>query len=592
MFNLKKSNSINTFKNILKHAKSEINRNVLSFDLLENIREQLNPDFISSACKANVNKGFYDDKVAPIKRGVIQITNKVGPKENTFERELDAEEVDELRENILRKMENVIGEIDKTPFDNIFGNSKEDFVLDVVDDLGESVEDLQEAIIEDNVCEDNVCEDCNNIKCTCEYDDKCPSCKCEDCCCGSNCCCDNDCSNEQHATSKIMPEKIVKFPTTIEGGGDWHRVKADVDIALRMSKNADNITKDHILTLIEPSKYENIDKHIQDELIDSYVDISIENNMNKISSRLEKTSYIMTGYPDTNSVQDRIRLEGPIPYNYQKWFKDCAESHDQAMSRLEEHKNKENELMKLRIKDGERANPIRKELSSIETRMQERKINNSEFSPLDNIETMLDNLEKKLLGRRDFIKDKSLELMLHEKQNVVNKTIEERLSDNKHMNDKGVEQIQSRIDEYLEDYDSIINEILKKDEAMSKVSGFGGGIKKNTNIKPTIEEKIIDNVNINDDSTVITGKTLSNMSIEEKLDPNNISCLKRELNKTPTSLMQEDNSTIAMASGPDMLLSHAAGAVWNDETQKAQSISDFERLQSNKIPWKKPNYLL
>ena len=92
----------------------------------------------------------------------------------------------------------------------------------------------------------------------------CPGCGQEHCQCGEVSAFDEE--------ESFMPNKQILVPTQVSGGEDWHRVRADLDLARRMAKTS-QYSQDHILTLIEPTKYTLPDQELE-SLEDVYVDIS------------------------------------------------------------------------------------------------------------------------------------------------------------------------------------------------------------------------------------------------------------------------------------------------------------------------------
>ena len=591
MFNLKKENhkysAKSTLKRILSSVSYKLKKESMSDDLLSNIKGQLHRDFLEGECGHELNDSF-DNKLEPIRKGFMQSIEKHGPEVHVETRELHPEEIEGFTGGhmggIPDLIEKLLSGFDTMPFDNIFNIDShddmphhmeqpqelgEDVIEEAVGNLGESVERLQNSVEDDLEYEDlddTVEEDiCNRCDChPCQCDNHCEECDCDPCQC-------EECDECEDKGVNIMPEKIVKVPTSVLGGEDWHQVRADVDLAWKMAKTAE-YSVDHILTIIEPTKYEVLSENIENRLINAYVDISEEKDMGKVASKLEKLAYTIVQHDDENrdsylTQDDRYRKDGPIPHNYQKWFSEVGESHHEAMARLDEHKNPDNETMKLRIKDGERSNKMREELATVETRMRKEDMNDTEHSVLSNIEFMLDHLEKKLAGRREVDSEKSLEALLNgkqaDKEKVWNQTLEARNAEAKHSKDekeklnRSIEarmdsDLDTRKDEYFEHVIDIILDDSRNDKKVLKTAGFGGGIVRDSRstdlgIVPGGEKKnelepdlphVPERVNRGDKPT------------EWWLDPDNIKEQQQlAVQQAPTSAMQDDTSTIAMGSG-------------------------------------------
>lgn len=587
MFNLKKENKKYAAKSTLKKILSSINNTMkkesMTDDLLSNIKGQLHRDFLEGECGHELNDSF-DHQLEPIRKGFMQSIEKHGPEVHVETRELHPEEIQEFTGHdmggIPDLIEKILSGFDEMPFDNIFNlddqhdipqhfehhqefgaGEPEEVIEEAVGNLGESVERLQDTIEEDfdDEVEEEICHRCDCAPCQCE--NHCEECDCDPCRC-------EECEDEGVS---IMPEKIVKVPTSILGGEDWHQVRADVDLAWKMAKTAE-YSIDHILTVIEPTKYEVLSDSVADKLVDAYVDISEEEDMSKVASKLEKLAYTIVQHDDENrdsylTQDDRYRKDGPIPHNYQKWFSEMGESHHEAMARLDEHKNPDNEVMKLRIKDGERSNKMREELATVETRMRKEDMNDTEHSVLSNIEFMLDHLEKKLAGRRETDGEKNLEALLSgkqaDKEKVWNQTLEARNAEAKHSKDdkektnRSIEarmdnDLDTRKDEYFEHVIDIILDDSRNDKKVLKTAGFGGGIVRDSRatdlgVVPGDEKK--------NNSELDLPHTPERVNRGDKptewwLDPNNIKEQQQlAVQQAPTSAMQSDTSNILMDTG-------------------------------------------
>lgn len=622
-----RQNSQKGLKKILSSVKKDLKKIAHSPGLLDNIANQLHRDFIESKMGASLDPEI-DNKLEPIRRGVMQITKRVGPHEIHEVKELDPSEIEGMQDDLLGQVERLLADMDFDSIaipghqDGMMHGGPDEMVGNAIENLDDSVDRLQDVAMDEM---SETCPDCGCGQCECEDIEEAPLCGdseefAEDVCpdCGAEYC---ECGDEDAEEGySIMPSKNILTPTIIKGHDNWHEIRADVNLAYRMSKTS-QFTQDHILTLLDPIKYNFANDNIENEFIDTYADILASSDMNSISNRLEKLSYTITqddsATKDGELTQDeRVKLDGPVPYNYQKWFKDVAESHHQAMGRLDEHKNPQNEVMKLRIKDGERSNPIREELASTETRMVKEDINNSSFSVLDNIETMIENLEKKLAGRRPVEEEKSLEALIDSgdgNENVWNQTFEARAESKREKSKEKIDRtVEKRIDEDYKDrkdeyFNNCIDVILDEDrsgEVKTAAKGFGGGIanrskvsdlglvpNKSGNSMPVDEaaqkktEKIDPNENPNND-----------WSIEKKLGKDNwgkFNQLRKEeeivANAPPTASMQsrEGNDTIVMGPGPGRLAEMATGNAPpnNSMVDEMASANEFKQQQKPKSPY-------
>jgi len=504
-------------------------------------------------------KGQMHDDAQSFARGFEQKIEKHGPDVHIESRELRPEEIDTNFDDIFDAMGDM--------FDN-----PGDLLDRVVGDLDESVDDLDEAIEEDF------------------GESLCPGCGQEHCQCGEVSAFDEE--------ESFMPNKQILVPTQVSGGEDWHRVRADLDLARRMAKTS-QYSQDHILTLIEPTKYTLPDQELE-SLEDVYVDISSEENIDKISSKLDqfiRTAYYITDDDHEGQLtqDDRVRENGPAPYNYQKWLKQVGESHVQAMNRLEEHKSPDNELMKLRIPDGERSNPTREVLKSSETRMIEKDANHTTHSVLDNIETRLDALEKKLAGRREIKEGKSIEALLREDSDTkLESNSESRLSEKRDEKIR-LKNTESRLadddrhkDEFFDRVYEVILEKDRNDEKTLKTAAIGGGIKgKETDLgliphKEGPEEGFLEENNGQDRDPRLFSST------EHQLSPDTWRShedrLRDEIDfedSQPTQHMQENNGS-AIVAPPEGLAPHATGEqIWGEDVDLAQKSKGDSRINNN-----------
>jgi hypothetical protein len=211
---------------------------------------------------------------------------------------------------------------------------------------------------------------------------------------------------EDMSDSKLFPAKALSTPPEIEGGFTWGasvdetfiRLAADLCVVNNMikaaSENPNSVSKQQLLAMIDPSRYEDLDEELQNELVNLYAGVLSDDFGIKEAStsvqKMQKRAYQIVGEPEYLNNDDRRRRDGAMPPNYEEWLRNVGESHHRAFSRLEEVVNPDTEVMKLRIPDGERSNPIRRELAGTEVRMRRADLNDTANSPKDSFEKKLE----------------------------------------------------------------------------------------------------------------------------------------------------------------------------------------------------------
>ncbi len=339
-------------------------------------------------------------------------------------------------------------------------------------------------------------------------------------------------------------DSCVPCNSQIEDDNEPSILLADMNVAGKMIESAINgkdINHDALLTILDPTKYDNLDEDLSNSLSDTYVtvlsDVYGSNKMNKKSyfipdnyeNRIDNSEFY-----NINNEQNPQRLPR-IPYNYMIWLDKVGETHDRAMARLDEHKNPLNKNMLLNIKDGERSNPIREELASLETRMQKEKLNNTKHNISNNQETRLDDGQRRPW---DTSSDTNIDSHLQDKQvgdneGIYGINIEKRLSNQhtessddsteKRMKDQHVVENEMS-DSFSRAYESVLSDWRKKRSSSDKnikTADFGSGIILDNPNPLQIQSNDTYEENVGDDSnTRLRGiiKDLQDLARSEELD--------------------------------------------------------------------------
>jgi len=374
-------------------------------DLLSNISGQLHKDHIKSNCGEELAE-TADAEMEPIRQGIEKITTTVddgsGPAMTRVRvRSVDPEEVDSTLSSMMEHTKGLLGNFsDKFgPIGSMIPDMEDEEVYDKAmgmsfDDMASKMQERLNSILGDEFMNGNS-QDLdspwfNNEK-------------------GRGLGMEEDKSEEVEEMSEptLFPSKKLETPPEIQGGFEWSaevddtllRFAADLCVLENMvkaaSQNPNAISKGQLLAMIDPSKYEELDEELGDELIELFSGvIADELGVREASSsiqKMQKRAYQIIGEPEYLNTNDRRSRDGSMAPNYEDWLRNVGESHHRAMSRLEEIHHPDNEVMKLRIKDGERSNPIRRELAGTEVRMRGADLNDTENSPKDNMEKRLDD---------------------------------------------------------------------------------------------------------------------------------------------------------------------------------------------------------
>jgi len=446
--------SLNEVKGLIKNSSS---------NLLENISGQLSRDHLSDSCGAKINDET-DAKLQPLRDGVdaiITITKR------TTDPIIEIGDCDEECEDLIPNFGG------QNPYHN--NNQILTHMTDIINSfIGSSPFDLfeHEKYFSDTPCESEEpmpLEDINEGDCCldCEIDD-----------------------------NSLLPDKVVKNQTTIKGGEMWHEAKkdqiiklaADLVVADKILNSSEKVDQTQILLLLDPSKYSELPEKMNNLVVEAFVDIS-DSGLSKASGHLDKMkkeAYYMIGDMDKLNTDDKRRVAGPIPTNYEKWLKNVGESHHKAMSRLEEQRNPLNEERAYRIPDDKRYNELSPECVGLEGRMKQANVNDTKYDPKRSIETLLGELAEGKTARREVDEKSNIEKLLKNDspEDLWTQNYESRAAKHKHSDQKDLKTTERTMEDDLdrnpdktEVYDSMLEKWRDKSN-LSKTSSFGGGILK------------------------------------------------------------------------------------------------------------------
>jgi len=219
----------------------------------------------------------------------------------------------------------------------------------------------------------------------------------------------------------MLPDvKHPPKPSAVKGGETWELFKlaGDLSIISNMFKGAeDEHTRYAALTLLDPTDRTNLPDNVLDSVQELYVDIAdVDLRVaSKKADRLSKVAYFISGYPDKEEAYERMKNTHNLADGYESFLKNVAETHHQAFARLEEQKHPDNEIMPLRLKDGDREHKPRDVNRGFEKRLDDAEAHNTKRDARNNLEKMTRELydvtestEKELDNRLDHV-DKALD---------------------------------------------------------------------------------------------------------------------------------------------------------------------------------------
>jgi len=466
-------------------------------NFLNNIAGQLHKDHISGACGSDLAEAA-DDDIAPIRDGISQITtiddNSGNQVTKVRIRSLNPDEENDIISSSQNSIQDLLSNFsDKFgPIGSMIPDMEDGEVYDQAmemsfDDVADKMKDKLSELLGDNI-PDNFKDLLNapwlNSSQKEGYQE------------GSEENTSEEVENMREPT--LFPDKKVNTPPEIEGGFVWNaandsliRLAADLCVVDNMvkaaSKDSDAISKRQLLAMLDPSRYDDLDEEVQDELIELYSGIlSDQYGIKEADSsikKMQKIAYRIVGDPEYLNTDDRRRRDGSMPPNYEEWLRNVGESHHRAFSRLEVVVNPDTETMKLRIPDGERSNPIRKELAGTEVRMRRADLNDTENSPKDSFEKKLDDndlsghrgtddettyqekLDKKR-GTKEEVTGHPEQRLEERRKTQADKSLEGQMEDAKLRQYKGFNQV---VDSLLNDWRTENKDMLKQAQVNKKM---------------------------------------------------------------------------------------------------------------------------